>query len=269
VFQDYLLFPHLSVLENVAFGLRARSVRRSEARRRAFEWLDRVDVGAYASAKPGALSGGQAQRVALARALVVEPRILLLDEPLAALDAGARGDMRRELRRHLGTFEGFRLVVTHDPVEAIALADRLIVLENGHIAQMGSVEDVTARPRSRYIAEMVGLNLFRGKVGAGAFYAEGGGALAVVTDVEGPVFAVVHPRSIALHRRPPEGTPRNVWKGIADACDLEGDRVRVHVAGELSVVAEVTPQAASELRLLDGGDVWVSIKATEILVYPT
>jgi molybdate transport system ATP-binding protein len=200
---------------------------------------------------------------------VIEPRVLLLDVPLAALDAGARGDLRRELRRHLATFEGYRLAVTHDPVEAIALADRLIVLEHGRIAQVGSVDDVTARPRSRYIAEMVGLNLFRGKVSDGVFYADGGGVLAVITDVEGPVFAVVHPHSIALHRRPPEGTPRNVWKGIADACDLEGDRVRVHVVGEPSVVAEVTPQAASELGLLDGGDVWVSIKAAEISVYPT
>ena len=131
VFQDYLLFPNLTALENVAFGLRARGVAKAEARRRRDAWLERVGLADHAQHRPRALSGGQAQRVALARALATEPRLLLLDEPLAALDAGTRGDVRRDLRRHLATFDGVRLLVTHDPVDAYALADRVVILEAG------------------------------------------------------------------------------------------------------------------------------------------
>ena len=131
VFQDYLLFPNLTALENVAFGLRARGVAKAEARARATAWLERVGLADHAHHRPRALSGGQAQRVALARALATEPRLLLLDEPLAALDAGTRGDVRRDLRRHLATFDGVRLLVTHDPVDAYALADRVVILEAG------------------------------------------------------------------------------------------------------------------------------------------
>src|SRR5204862_8332510 len=131
VFQDYLLFPHLSVLENVAFGLRARGVRRADARRTAQGWLERLGLEATADASPRTLSGGQQQRVALARALATDPRLLLLDEPLAALDVSTRAEVRRDLRRHLRAFPGVNLLVTHDPLEAIALADRLIVIEQG------------------------------------------------------------------------------------------------------------------------------------------
>jgi molybdate transport system ATP-binding protein len=267
VFQDYLLFPHLSALENVAFGLRARGLARAEARRRAAAWLDRVGLAGLAGARPNALSGGQAQRVALARAMVADPRLLLLDEPLAALDAATRTEVRRDLRRHLASFEGTRLLVTHDPLEAVALADRLVVLEGGRITQTGTAEEVSGRPRSRYVAELVGMNLYRGRADGHAVQLDG--AVLVVADAHhGEVFAAVHPHAVALHRRPPEGTPRNVWAGTADALDAAGDRVRVRVTGPVPIVAEVTPAAAAELRLADGGPVWASVKATEVTVYP-
>ncbi len=268
VFQDYLLFPHLSALENVAFGLRCHGVARSDARRRATDWLERVGLGDRAHAKPRELSGGQAQRVALARALATDPRLLLLDEPLSALDASTRLEVRRELRRHLASFPGVRLLVTHDPLEAIALADVLVVLEDGRVVQAGPPAEVTAHPRSRYVAELVGVNLYRA-TGAGDRVAlPGGGELQVPAAGTGEVFALVHPRAVSLHRREPEGTPRNVWKGTAESLDLEGERVRVRVGGALPIVAEVTPAAVAELRLADGGDVWVSVKAAEIEVYP-
>jgi molybdate transport system ATP-binding protein len=268
VFQDYLLFPHLSALENVAFGLRARGVGRAEARRQAAAWLERVGLAAHAGSRPRPQSGGQAQRVALARAMVGEPRLLLLDEPLAALDATTRTDLRRELRRHLASFEGTRLLVTHDPLEALALADRLVVLEGGRVTQTGSPAEVSGRPRSRYIAELVGVNLYRGRADGAAIALEDGGRLVAAGGHRGEVFAAVHPHAVALHRHPPEGTPRNIWPGTADALEVIGDRVRVRVSGTVPVVAEVTPAAASELRLADGGPVWAAVKATEVTVYP-
>jgi molybdate transport system ATP-binding protein len=268
VFQDYLLFPHLTALENVAFGLRARGVAARDARARAAAWLDRLGVGDEALARPRALSGGQAQRVALARALAIDPRLLLLDEPLAALDASTRGAVRRDLKRHLASFAGIRIVITHDPLEAIALADRLVILERGHVVQTGSPAEVTQRPRSRYVADLVGVNLLRGTATAGQVALTGGASLQSADGVDGEVFAVIHPRAVALHRARPEGSPRNVWRGRASALDFQGDRVRVGVEGEMPIIAEVTPAAVRELGLAEGGEVWVSVKATEITVYP-
>ena len=271
VFQDYLLFPHLTAVENVAFGLRCRGMGRSQARGRAREWLDELGLADRADARPGELSGGQAQRVALARALATEPRLLLLDEPLSALDVSTRAEVRRDLRRHLASFPGVRLVVTHDPLEAMALADVLVVLEGGRLVQSGTPAEVSARPRSRYVADLVGVNLWRGRAGDRRVVLDGESVLHAPdanTGGTGEVFALVHPRAVSLHRRPPEGTPRNVWEGVAESLDLEGDRVRVRVGGPLEIVAEVTPAAVAELRLADGGPVWVAVKATEVAVYP-
>ena len=267
VFQDYLLFPHLSVLENVAFGLRSRGVGRTTATARARSWLDRVGLGPAANRKPGSLSGGQAQRVALVRALATDPTLLLLDEPMAALDASARVELRRELRQHLESFRGVRLLVTHDPVEAMAMADRLIVLEHGRVLQTGSPAEVTQRPRSRYVADLVGVNLFRGTARHDVITISGGGSLTAVGVADGNVFAVVHPRTVALYRTRPDGTPRNVWEGRATDLDLQGDRVRVRLEGSPSIVAEVTPAAVRELGLDRGDQVWIGVKATEVDVY--
>ena len=267
VFQDYLLFPHLSVLENVAFGLRSRGVGRTTATARARSWLDRVGLGPAANRKPGSLSGGQAQRVALVRALATGPALLLLDEPMAALDVSTRVELRRELRQHLESFRGVRLLVTHDPVEAMAMADRLIVLEHGRVLQTGSPAEVTQRPRSRYVADLVGVNLFRGTARQNVITISGGGSLTAVGVTDGDVFAVVHPRTVALYRARPDGTPRNVWKGRATDIDLQGDRVRVRLQGLPSIVAEVTPAAVRELGLDRGDQVWIGVKATEVNVY--
>jgi molybdate transport system ATP-binding protein len=268
VFQDHLLFPHLSALENVAFGLRSRGEGRRQAREKAAAWLERVGLSDHADRKPRALSGGQAQRAAVARALVTEPRVLLLDEPLAAVDASARVELRRTLRSQLAAHQGVRLLITHDPLEAMALADRLVVMESGRLVQEGPIAEVTARPRSAWVAAMVGLNLFPGQVADGEMTLSDGRSLTVVTDVRGPAFAVVHPRAVTLHRAPPSTSARNVWQGEVDSLDLEGDRVRVRVSGPIPIVAEVTPAAVADLGLASGGTVWVSVKATEISVYP-
>ncbi len=269
VFQDYLLFPHLSALDNVAYGLRSRGASRRAARMEARSWLERVGMADTAGERPGRLSGGQAQRVALARALATRPALLLLDEPLAAIDISARAPLRRDLRNHLTGAEGVRIVVTHDPLDAMAMADRLVVLESGRITQEGTLQEVTARPRSPWVAQLVGINLYRGSAAGNLITLSGGHQIQVTGQTRGSAFALVHPRGVSLHRQRPEGSPRNIWPGEVDGIDLEGDRVRVQVGGPVVVVAEVTPQAATELRLAEGGRIWVTIKATEIEVYPT
>jgi molybdate transport system ATP-binding protein len=268
VFQDYLLFPHMSVSENVAFGLRARGAGRAEAGRRAMEWVDRVGLKDRASSRPAELSGGERQRVALARALAPDPRVLLLDEPLAALDATTRVAVRRDLKAHLASFRGVRLVVTHDPLEAAMLADRLIVMEGGKHVQTGAPAEVTEHPRSRYVADLVGVNLLRGEASPGAVHVAGGHVVAAAGAESGDVFAVIHPRAVSVHRSRPEGSPRNVWRGRAHGVELYGDRARVRIDGEVPIVAEVTPAALAELRLAEGGEVWLSFKATDVSVYP-
>jgi molybdate transport system ATP-binding protein len=268
VFQDYLLFPHLDATENVAFGLRCRGVPRHESRAKARTWLERVGLRGHERALPGKLSGGQQQRVALARALVVEPRVLLLDEPLSALDVGTRGELRRTLRALLDGFAGIRLLVTHDPLEARALADRLVILEEGRIVQAGTPAEVTARPRSAYASRLAGVNLLRGRAHGGAVILDDGGTLVAAGAADGDVFLVIHPSAVALHRSRPEGTPRNVWPATVAGVEPHEGRVRVRVAGARDLVAEVTPQAVGELHLDAGGEVWVSVKATEIVSYP-
>jgi molybdate transport system ATP-binding protein len=267
VFQDYLLFPHLSVLENVAFGLRSRGTARAEARRHATTWLARVGLADRAGEKPSALSGGQQQRVALARALVTEPRLLLLDEPLAALDVGTRTELRRDLRAHLATFPGARVIVTHELLDAVALADRLVVLEHGRVAQSGSVDEVTDRPRSRYVADLVGTNLLRGRALDREVTLERGAVVITADPVAGDVYVAIQPHSVSLHRAQPEGSPRNVWRGRVRGADLLGDRVRIHVDGPVPLVAEVTAAAVGDLGLHEGVEVWATVKATDLAVY--
>ena len=266
VFQDHLLFPHLSAVDNVAFGLRARGAGRDEAREQAASWLDRLGVAATGRSRPAALSGGQAQRVALARALAFGPRLLLLDEPLAALDASSRQHVRRELRQHLDAFAGSRILVTHDPVDALVLADRLVVLEAGRITQVGTAADVARRPASRYVATLLGVNLLEGVTTGATTVRLTSGADLVVAEPppEGPVAVVVRPQAVALHRRAPEGSPRNAWS--ATVVDLEADagRVRVVLGGPVPLVAEVTAAAAAELGLRPGDTVWATVKAVDL-----
>jgi molybdate transport system ATP-binding protein len=266
MFQDHVLFPHLSAVENVAFGLRAQG--RPHAAAIAHRWLNEAGLGDRADALPRALSGGQAQRVALLRALATEPKLLLLDEPLSALDVSIRAEVRRELSRQLASFHGVRLLVTHDPLEAMALADKLVVLEHGLVVQSGTPDDVTARPRSRFVADLAGVNLLRGRAYGDHVALPAEASLAAVDAGSGDVFAVIHPRAVALYRSRPDGTPRNVWRGQVDTIDLEGERVRVRIVGPVPLVAEVTRAAVLELGLIAGASVWMAVKATEVSVYP-
>ncbi|WNM43111.1 ABC transporter ATP-binding protein [Micromonospora halotolerans] len=267
VFQDYLLFPHLSALDNVAFGPRRRGADRRAARARAQGWLDRVGLGGQARHRPRQLSGGQAQRVALARALAVEPTLLLLDEPLAALDARTRLDTRAELQHHLGAHPGATLLVTHDPLDALVLADRLVIVEQGRVVQEGDAATVTARPRTDYVARLVGLNLHRGHADGHAVTV-GGLTLTTADTVRGEAFVAFPPAAVALHPARPDGSPRNVWPATVTGVQRHGDNLRVQLAGPVDVAADVTPAAAAHLGLRPGQPVWAAVKAAETRAYP-
>jgi molybdate transport system ATP-binding protein len=268
VFQDLLLFPNLDVLENVAFGLRAAGVHRGEARTRAQEWLARVGLSDRATADVRSLSGGEAQRVALARALAPTPRALLLDEPLAALDAEVRGTVRRDLREHLAAHAGPCLLVTHDPLDAAVLADRVVVLEHGVVTDAGVLADLVARPRTAWAAELAGTNLLPGIARGSVLELHRGSLTVAEPPGDGPVLVAVRPAAVALHRARPEGSPRNVWEGTVRAVEGFGERVRVQLDGPVPLVAEVTTAAVAELGLRPGERVWTSVKATEVVAYP-
>ncbi|RZU33687.1 ABC transporter ATP-binding protein [Blastococcus saxobsidens] len=267
VFQDALLFPHLSVADNVAFGLRTRGTAKAAARAAAEAWLERVGLAGTGGRRPAELSGGQAQRAALARALVGGPALLLLDEPLSALDARTRLVVRAELRRHLADFPGSTVLVTHDPVDALALADRVVVVEDGRVVQAGTPEEIARRPRTDYVARLVGLSLLPGTGEGSQVRLDGGATVAVAEHATGPVFAAVRPESVALYVARPEGSPRNVWRARVVGATPHGATVRCDLAGEVPLVADVTATAFAELGLTVGAEVWATVKATEVAVY--
>ncbi|MET9322354.1 ABC transporter permease [Streptomyces sp. NPDC003038] len=266
--QDGALFPHLSAVANTAYGLRARRVPRAEARREAHAWLDRLGVGHLAHRKPAQLSGGQAQRVALARALAARPRLLLLDEPLAALDQTTRAHVRHTLRTHLAGFGGVCLIVTHDPVEAVSLADRVLVLADGRTLQDAPPAEVTRHPRSPWVARMLGRNAWPGTASPDGLALAAGGRLVVAEALpEGAeALAIIAPEAVSVHRDRPGGSPRNVWPGTVREITAVGSRLRVLIASPEApdLVAEITPEAAAELGIVDGAEVWTSVKATEV-----
>jgi molybdate transport system ATP-binding protein len=220
-----------------------------------------------AGRRPRELSGGQAQRVALARALVTEPAVLLLDEPLAAVDASARAELRSVLRNELHRYPGSRLIVTHDPIEAAALADRVVVIEDGTTTQQGPLVEVTARPRSQWVADMVGLNLLTGIANATTVTLPNGETVTTAESADGLVFVAFRPNAITLHRTRPDGSARNLWSGQVAELYPVGDRARVKVEGPVPLIAEVTADAVAHLRLAEGGEVWAALKATEVAVY--
>ena len=267
--QDPLLFPHLTALDNVAFGPRNRGVGRSAARETARQWLGKVGVEELAARRPSQLSGGQAQRVAVARALAADPKLLLLDEPMAALDVAVAPALRQTLRGVLK--ERSAVIVTHDVLDALLLADRVIVIDGGLVVEEGPSSQVLAQPRSAFAARIAGLNLIDGT------WQHGGLVTPTGTRMEGSstdpplthgdhAVAVFRPTTVSVFRVPPGGSPRNTLEVTVSHLEPLGDRVRVHAA-ELS--ADITPQAAAELDLAPGATVHFTIKANEVAIYKT
>ena len=246
VFQDQSLFPHLSAQDNVAFGPRARGRSRREADAVAREWLERFGIGELAARRPHELSGGQAQRVAIARALATDPDVLLLDEPFTGLDVSAQMALRVELGRHLRDFAGIALLVTHDAIDALTLADRVLVLDGGRVAQVGRPAEVAAEPRTSHVARLVGLNLV----------------------ADGDDLLAFPPDSVVVSLNEPEGSTRLRWRGPIATLAPHGDAVRLLVHAAPDLLADLTPAAATELELVPGREVWLSTKATAVSRYP-
>ena len=268
VFQDHLLFPHLTAVDNVAFGPRSSGVPRKEARTRGMSWLERLAISDLADRHPRELSGGQAQRVAIARALASEPRMLLLDEPTASLDASGAMALRSQLREHLRAFDGVSIVVTHTALDAMVMTDRLVVLDEGAIVQTGTPSEVAARPRTDHVAALVGLNLVRGDASEGAIAIDDATSLVSAEPLSGPAFAAFSPASVSLYAEQPSGSPRNVWLGTVTSVSPHGDAVRVQVEGPVPLLADITPAALATLDLRPGSPIWTSVKATEVTIYP-
>ncbi len=273
--QQALLFPHLTVAANVAFGPRSRGVRRREAQDTAHHWLEAVDAAEFADRKPAQLSGGQAQRVAIARALAADPALLLLDEPMAALDVAVAPALRHLLRQVLRSAGRTALLVTHDLIDALSLADRVIVLEAGRIVEDGPTRTVLAEPRSAFTARIAGVNLISGiNDGHDLVTSDGGrviGRLDPACPTGEPAVAVFTPQSVAVHLATSTGSPRNHLPVVITELEPRGDIVRVHTApipGASGLIADVTAVAVADLELRPGLPVQFAVKATEVSIHP-
>ncbi|MGB3684889.1 MAG: ATP-binding cassette domain-containing protein [Ornithinimicrobium sp.] len=306
VLADPLLFGHLSLLDNVAFGPRSRGVPRQRARNRARLELERLGLGDLSNRRPQAVSTGQAQRAALARALATDPVLLLLDEPLSALDPQTRSATRADLHRRLREFNGIALVVTHDPVDALTLADRLVFLDGGRVVQVDTPAAAIARPRNAYVARIVGLNLLQGnaRVDQRVSVVIGGdedddpnadmdtstgtssqkdtmattnaAPRTQVITAEDPatvshgqrLWLTIDPAAISLYDTPPEGSTRNIWPATVRDVTVVGQRARINLNGPVQLIAEVTTGAVADLGLVAGRQVYAGVKATEVVTYP-
>ena len=267
VFSDHLLFPHLSARANVAFGLTARGASARSARETADAWLHRLDIAGLADRKPHQLSSGQAQRVALARALAGRPSLLLLDEPFTALDAESATSLRALLGRHLRSYAGATVLVSHEPLDAKMLAHRLVILEHGQVVQEGATAEVAAAPRTPYVAGFAGLNLVRGSARDGVIAAAPGALVVTASAASGELLACFAPSVVALHRERPAGSPRNVWPVRVRAIAPYGGTLRVQLDAGFPLLADVTPAALAALGIVVDDRLWAAVKASEISVY--
>ncbi|MFD1815024.1 sulfate/molybdate ABC transporter ATP-binding protein [Rhodococcus gannanensis] len=277
--QQPLLFPHMTAAANVAFAPRSRGLSRAEARSVAEHWLREVDAEELASRRPSQLSGGQAQRIAIARALAAQPRLLLLDEPMAALDVAVAPALRRLLRRILRDEGRTAVIVTHDLLDALALADRVAVVESGHVVESGTVRDVLATPRSAFAARIAGVNILSGsRTTEDSIETSWGEVVSGVdaseaTPVGSPAVALFRPAAVAVHTEPPHGSPRNCFAVTIGELELHGAAVRVRAEenpdGSTGLAADVTPAAVAELDLAPGRRVFFVVKAQEVSLHPT
>jgi molybdate transport system ATP-binding protein len=274
--QQALLFPHLTAAANVAFGPRSRGSSRKDAKAEAARWLAAVDATEFAERRPIQLSGGQAQRIAIARALAADPALLLLDEPMAALDVAVAPALRQLLRKVLKDTRRTAVLVTHDLIDALSLADRVVVLDAGRVVENGPTRIVLAQPRSGFAARIAGVDLITGTAESRALLSPGGFRIQGIVDptcaVGEHAVAVFSPASVAIHLTPPTGSPRNHFAVTVTELEPRGELVRVHAAdtigGTGDLIADITAAAAADLELVPGKRVYYAIKATEVQIHP-
>jgi molybdate transport system ATP-binding protein len=266
VFQDYALFPHLTAWQNVAYPL--RSVPRRERRARALGLLDRFGLADRADARPVTLSGGERQRVAVARALARRPEVLLLDEPLSALDARTRAGAARELAAVLRESEAPALLVTHDFAEAAQLGDRVGIVDRGRVVQQGTPSELAAAPRSAFVADFTGAVVLTGTARTGTdglthVELDGGGTVASTDVADGAVAVSVYPWEIAIEPATddPHGSAQNRLPAEVLSITTVGNRVRLGLAGPQPLVAEITLASVERLQLHAGARVAATWKA--------
>lgn len=274
--QEPLLFPHLTAAENIAFGPAARGAGRRTARLLADDWLTAVGLAETADRRPAALSGGQQQRVALARALAARPDVLLLDEPMASLDVRTAPEIRDLLRAQLAAHRTTTLLVTHDVLDAVVLADRVAVLVDGRVVDEGATARVLAAPRNPFTADLAGVNLVVGTAESGAVRAPDGrrfvGSPAVDAEPDvpdgAPLAAVFRPAAVVVQTSEPHGaSPRNVWPARVLALETAPTGVRLRTTGDPEVLVDLTPASVAALLLVPGAKVWLSVKATEVSLH--
>lgn len=268
--QGAVLFPHLTTLGNVAFSLRVRGRRRADAESTALQWLRRLGVAELADRRPAALSGGQTARVALARALAGDPRLVLLDEPLAALDVTTRSQVRALLRARLPATGAASLLVTHDPLDALTVADRLVVLEGGRVRQDSAPAEVVAAPATPWVAALVGTNLWVGDAQGSDLRLAAGGELPLPVRVVGPHRVTLAPAEVALRPLTADAAPAGAasWEGTVVAIELLAGRARVQVAGPPDVTAELPAQDLAAHRWAAGARVHVEVRVRDLVVTP-
>jgi molybdate transport system ATP-binding protein len=304
VFQDYALFPHLSVFENVAFGLRAQYLSRKTIRQRVGEVLEQVHLLGFDTRKPAQLSGGQQQRVAIARALALQPQLLLLDEPLAALDVQTRREVRQELRHILAAVGVTTVMVTHQYLEALLFGQHILVLDSGSVIQQGGQRDLLEHPRSAYVAELIGVNFFQGtilRIESNALCViqlqHGARSMEILATLKDTLSTgehiapgegacvVVDPHSITLYQQPPDSSARNVFQGKivqvlhvgngsgTDSSNGSDGTVRVSIILDHApptvppLTAEITATSAQRMDLSEGKHIYAAFKATEARAY--
>ena len=258
VFQDGLLFPHLDVMGNIEFGIGTSLTNVSEL-------LGLLEIADLVGRYPKELSAGQRQRVALARTLATAPKMVLLDEPLGALDVTGRAIARKLIGNVLRANGAGALVVTHDPADAFALADRILVLENGHVTQYAPPDQIRTRPATKWVAELVGWNFFEGDGNGSLVNLANGVEIATAhSGLDGPVAVTINPTAVALYTEEPAGSPRNSWHCHVESIEFVADVARVSLVGPFDISADVTRAAVADLGIDTGSAVWASLKATEV-----
>jgi len=275
--QQALLFPHLTAAANVAFGPRSKGSSRRDAQAEAVRWLEAVDAVEFADRRPAQLSGGQAQRIAIARALAVDPALLLLDEPMSALDIAVAPALRQLLRKVLRDTGRTALLVTHDLIDALSLADRVVVLDAGRVVEDGPTRTVLSQPRSAFAARIAGVNLIAGTAEQHGLLTQDGTRLQGMLDptcvIGQHAVAVFSPAAVAVHLTPPTGSPRNHLPVTVAELEARGEIIRVHAAGTVGgpgdLIADITAASAAGLELVPGKSVHFAVKATEVQIYPS